>query len=102
MHERMGAEFPQVLVQVVDERVVVVDDQDVHRNPPTIMGSRIAIAATFSTTGTARGAMQGSWRPGPMSPGGVMVPRPTGSRALAIDAGRVTEAQKGPRIPCAI
>src|SRR6266571_1257277 len=63
MHDRMGAEFPQVLVQVVDERVVVVDDQNVQRNPPTNMRSRITIAATFSTTGTARGTMQGSWRP---------------------------------------
>src|SRR5437870_13251145 len=63
MHERMGAEFPQVLVQVVDERVVVVDDQDVQRNPPTIMRSMITIAATFSTTGTARGTMQGSCPP---------------------------------------
>ena len=30
------------------------------RNPPVSMRSRIAIAAAFSTTGTARGTMQGS------------------------------------------
>src|SRR6266568_3075467 len=32
-------------------------------NPPTSMRSRTVIAAAFSTTGTARGTMQGSWRP---------------------------------------
>src|SRR2546430_1191388 len=85
MHERMGAEFPQVLVQVVDERVVVVDDQDVQRNPPTIMRSRITIAATFSTTGTARGTMQGSWRPVTMISVGVMVSRATDCCGRAID-----------------
>src|SRR2546425_11430227 len=86
MHERMGAEFPQVLVQVVDERVVVVDDQDVQRNPPTIMRSRIAIAATFSTTGTARGTMQGPWRPGTMILDGVMDSRATDCCGVASDA----------------
>src|SRR3989442_6426898 len=95
----MGAEFPQVLVQVVDKRLVVVDDQNVHRNPPTIMRSRITIAATFSTTGTARGTMQGSWRPVTMISVGVIVSRSTDCCGGAIDAVGLTATRKVTGIP---
>src|SRR5436309_1870034 len=82
MHDRSRAEFSEPLVQVVHERIVVVDDQDIHRNPPTNMRSRTTIAATFSTTGTARGTMQGSWRPVTMMSAGVIVSRSTDRRAV--------------------
>src|SRR5437879_12376517 len=102
MDARRGAEFPQVLGQVVDERVVVVDDQDVQRNPPTIMRSRITIAATFSTTGTARGTMQGSWRPVTMISVGVMVSRSTDCCGVAIDAVGLTATRQATGTPICI
>src|SRR2546426_1734511 len=102
MHDRSRAEFSEPLVQVVYERIVVVDDQDVHRNPPTNMRSRTTIAATFSTTGTARGTMQGSWRPVTTMSAGVIVSRSTDRCGVAIDAVGLTATRKVTGIPFVI
>src|SRR5438876_8833362 len=102
MHDRSRAELSEPLVQVVHERIVVVDDQDVHRNPPTNMRSRTTIAATFSTTGTARGTMQGSWRPVTTMSAGVIVSRSTDRCGVAIDAVGLTATRKVTGIPFVI
>src|SRR5947199_8159422 len=99
MHDRSRAEFSEPLVQVVHERIVGVDDQDVHRNPPTNMRSRTTIAATFSTTGTARGTMQGSWRAVTTMSAGVIVSRSTHRWEGAIGAVGWTAPRKVTRIP---
>src|SRR5437667_2637589 len=102
MHDRSRTELSEPLIQVVDERVVVVDDQDVHRNPPTNMRSRTAIAATFSTTGTARGTMQGSWRPVTAMSGGVIFSRSTDRCGGAMDAVGLTATRKVLGVPFVI
>src|SRR5438093_1636969 len=49
MHDRSRAELSEPLVQVVHERIVVVDDQHIHRNPPTNMRSRTTTIRSCTT-----------------------------------------------------
>src|SRR2546425_11690031 len=76
-------------------------------NPPANMRSRNAIATAFSTTGTARGTMQGSCRPVTTSSVGVIVARSTDRCGFAMDAVGLTATRNvmgmpfvmPPRIP---
>src|SRR6266571_4425108 len=71
-------------------------------NPPTSMRSRTVIAAAFSTTGTARGTMQGSWRPVTTTFVGCIVSRSTDRCGLAIDAVGLTTTRNVTGMPSVI
>ena len=47
-HVRLGAQFPQVLDEVVSERVVVVDDDNLHGQSPWFAASSTAANTAFA------------------------------------------------------
>src|SRR3989454_3013971 len=68
-------------------------------NPPANMRSRNAIATAFSTTGTARGTMQGSCRPVTTISVGIIVARSTDRCGFAMDAVGLTATRNVTGMP---
>ena len=89
VHDRLRAELTQVLHEVVDERVVVVDDDDTHgrtlpgdlREPSGVFGA-LPVNVGSSASGAARAARHG-WSSSPVREVGVRVLSSLRARAVA-------------------
>src|SRR3972149_2040635 len=90
---------------LVDGRDLVAQSRNLpfdQTKPPWSMRSRTPIAATFSMTGTARGTMQGSWRPVTTTSVADIVPRSTDRWGFAMDAVGFTTTRKVTGMPVEI